>query len=83
MNEEEKRRYDEEISHLKYRLGIAEDFIVACRSGENVDPQKLDDAIAVRDSILRSLEKRLEVVSNERKVEDLHEEILLRLNRKE
>lgn len=83
MDGKEQRRYDEEISYLKFRLGIAEDYIVACRSGENIDPEKLEEAIAVRDSILQLLDKRLAVVSNERTVKDLHEEILLRLNRKE
>ena len=83
MDGKDQRRYDEEISYLKFRLGIAEDYIVACRSGENIDPEKLEEAIAVRDSILQLLDKRLAVVSNERTVKDLHEEILLRLNRKE
>jgi len=83
MDGKEQRRYDEEISYLKFRLGIAEDYIVACKSGENIDPEKLEEAIAVRDSILRLLDKRQAVVSNERACKELHEEILLRLNRKE
>ena len=38
MNEEEKKRYEEEISYLKFRLGVAEEFILACEAGNIVDP---------------------------------------------
>ena len=84
MDKEELERYEEEISYLKYRLGIAEDYITACRSGKNIDTEKIEMAISIRDSIVSMLEKRQvqteNIISNDKQRE---EEDLLRQRRME
>ena len=82
MINEPSKRFSSKISYLKYRLGIVESFILACKSGKNVAPQKLKNAIYIRNILRMMLSKAQSDVNTEILDEtQRNEEDMLRQNK--
>jgi len=78
------QHHNADVSFLKYKLGEIEDFILACRSGKHVGPERLDNAIAKKNALLALLAETSDRVILEGTTEmQRNEEDLLRQNRKE
>ena len=65
MINESPKRFCSKISYLKYKLGVAESLIIACKSGKYVDPTKLKNAIAIRNILQSMLKKAIADINTE------------------